>query len=98
MMDPYMTKTEAELRKGRAMLDGLRARLDKAGAASQVEGERKSIRIDAYRKVKSLETRYSEASHFFARLCVDGVEGVADLKVGLEKAWDAFRAEIGWKA
>ena len=97
-LDPYMAKTEAELRKGRAMLDGLRAKLDKAGAEAQVEAERKHSRLDAYRKVKALEARFADVSRLFAQLRAGGAEGVPDLKVALEKAWDAFQAGIGWKA
>ena len=66
MMDPYMTKTEALLRQGKARVD----------------------RISA---------RYADVSRRFELLRAAGTEGIADLKVGLEKAWDAFRSEIGWK-
>jgi hypothetical protein len=89
--DPYMTKTEALLRDGKAMLEAARARAEKAGAEANM------VRIDGHRKIKELETRYAEVSRRFEELRAAGGEGVADLKVGLEKAWDAFQSEIGWK-
>jgi len=44
-----------------------------------------------------LEARFADVSRRFELLRTAGTEGVADLKVGLEKAMDAFRSEIGWK-
>jgi hypothetical protein len=40
---------------------------------------------------------YADVSRRFELLRAAGSEGVAALKIGLEKAWDTFRAEIGWK-
>lgn len=89
--DPYMTKTEALLRDGKAKLDAVRARAEMAGAEANM------VRIDGHRKIKELETRYADVSRRFERLRAAGGKGVADLKVELEKAWDAFQSEIGWK-
>jgi len=89
--DPYMTKTEALLREGKAMLEGFRTRVEKAGFQAR------TVRIEGYRKVKELEVRYADVTRRFEVLRAAGTVGVADIKVGLEKAWDAFRSEIGWK-
>jgi hypothetical protein len=86
--NPYMVKTEALLREGKAMLDGLRANAEKASAEA---------RSEAQAKIQKLEARYADVSRRFQQLGAAGVEGVADLKVALEKAWDAFRSDSGWK-
>ena len=86
--DPYMRKTEAQLRDGRAKLDGMRARAEKAGAQA---------RLEAHQKLEGFEALYADVNRRFKQLRAAGSEGLADLKVGLEKALDAFRAEIGWK-
>jgi hypothetical protein len=80
-----MTKTQALLRDGKAMLDGLRDRAEKAGAGT---------RARTSPKVVELEARYADVTRRFELLRAAGTEGLADLKVGLEKAWDAFRSEI----
>jgi hypothetical protein len=87
--NPYMTKTEALLRDGRARLDGLRARAAKAAAEE---------RLSAERKLKEVEARYAEVSRRFEQLRAAGTVGLAELKIGLEKAWDAFSSGIGRKA
>jgi hypothetical protein len=84
-----MTKTEALLREGKAMLDGLRASAEKASAEARAE---------AHGKIEKLELRYADVSRRFEQLRAAGKEGVADIKVALEKAWDAFRSESGWKS
>ena len=84
-----MTKTEALLRDGRARLNGLRARAEKAAAEE---------RLSAERKLKEVEARYAEVSRRFEQLRAAGTVGVAELKIGLEKAWDAFSSGIGRKA
>ena len=89
--DPYITKTEALLREGKAKLEGLRARVEKAGAEAQM------VRIEGHRKIKELEVRYADVGRRFEQLRVAGEEGAADIKIGLEKAWEAFRSGIGWK-
>ena len=90
MMDPYMAKTEALLREGRAMLDrrslALRAQTPAFSALTR------------RRKLMHLEALYADVSRQFDMLRGTGLEGIADAKVRLEKSWDAFRTEIGWKS
>ena len=88
-MDPYMAKTEALLRQGKA-------RLDRMSVTMRAEAPAFSLLVRR-RKLMSFEARYAEVSRRFELLRAAGTEGVADLKVGLEKAWDAFQSEIGWK-
>lgn len=89
MMDPYMLKNEAMLREGKAML---------ARKVAAMSGPAPAFSILARkRKLMEVEARYSEVSRRFEQLRAAGTEGIADLKVGLEKAWEAFRFEIGWK-
>jgi hypothetical protein len=88
-MDPYMKKTEALLRQGRARLDSLSVKMRAAAPAFSALVRR--------RKLMNFEARYAEVSRRFELLRGAGTEGVAELKVGLEKAWDAFQSEIGWK-
>jgi hypothetical protein len=89
--NPYMAKAEALLKEGGALLDGLRAKTEKATAEANM------VRIDGNRKIKELESRYADVSRRFEELRAAGAEGVADLKVGLEKAWEAFRAQMDSK-
>jgi len=88
-MDPYMTKTEALLRQGKARLESMSVTMRAAAPAFSALVRR--------RKMMNFEARYAEVSRRFELLRAAGTEGVADLKVGLEKAWDAFQSEIGWK-
>jgi hypothetical protein len=88
-MDPYMTKTEAMLRQGKARLESMSVTMRAAAPAFSALVRR--------RKLMNFEARYAEVSRRFELLRAAGTEGVADLKVGLEKAWDAFQSEIGWK-
>lgn len=83
-----MTKTEALLRDGRARLDGMRARAAKSAAEE---------RLSVERKLKEFEARYAEVSRRFEQLRAAGSIGVAELKIGLEKAWDAFSSGIARK-
>ena len=83
--DLYMVKTEALLNEGKATLARLRAGTEKAGAEARVEAER---------RLGELEERYAVAARCFEQLQQVGIQGVADLKVTLEKAWDAFRAGV----
>ena len=87
-MDPYMTKTEALLRQGRARLDSLSVRMRAAAPAFSAVARR--------RKLMNLEARFAEVSRRFEMLRTAGTGSVADLKVALEKAFDTFRSEIGW--
>ena len=88
--DPYMVKTEALLRQGRARLDAVGASLRAAAPEFSALARR--------RKLRKFEARFAEVSRRFDELRSAGTEGIADLKVGLEKSFDAFRAEIGWKS
>ncbi|MCA1825520.1 MAG: hypothetical protein LC689_01100 [Myxococcales bacterium] len=85
-----MAKTEALLREGRALLDrrsvSLRALTPEFSAVTR------------RRKLMHLEARYADVSRRFEMLRGTGVASIADAKVGLEKAWNAFRSEIGWKS
>jgi hypothetical protein len=89
MMDPYMTNTEALLRQGKARLDILSVRMRAAAPTFSAMARR--------RKLMNLEARYAEVSRRYEMLRAAGTAGVADLKVGLERALDTFRSEIGWK-
>jgi hypothetical protein len=86
--NPYMVKTEALLREGKARLEGLRVRTEKATGES---------RAGAERKLKEFEARYADVSRRFEQLRAAGTHGIAELKIGLEKAWDAFASEIAAK-
>jgi hypothetical protein len=88
-VNPYMAKTEAMLREGRALLDRRSAVMRAPTPEFSATARR--------RKLMKLEARYADVSRRFELLRTAGTEGVADLKVGLEKAFDAFRSEIGWK-
>ena len=89
MMNPYMIKTEGLLRQGKARLDSLSVTMRSAAPAFSALARR--------RKLMSVEARYAEVARRFEQLRAAGTEGIADLKVGLEKAWDAFQAEIAAK-
>jgi hypothetical protein len=83
-----MRKTEALLRDGRARLDGMRTR-----ARNSAAEERASVEG----KLKEFEARYADVSRRFEQLRAAGTVGVAELKIGLEKAWDAFSSGIARK-
>jgi hypothetical protein len=87
-MDPYMRKTEELLSQGKAKLEKLSVTMRAAAPAFSALARR--------RKLMNVEARYAEVARRFEMLQAAGTEGIADLKVGLEKAWDAFRLEIGW--
>ena len=89
MMDPYMKKMEALLRDGKARLDRLSVQMRSSAPEFSALSRR--------RRLMDYEARYAEVSKRFELLRSAGNEGVAELKIGLEKAWDAFRAEIGLK-
>jgi hypothetical protein len=86
-MDPYMTKTDALVRQGKM-------RLDRVSVAMRSSAPTFSATVRR-RKLMNLEARYAEVSRRFELLRTAGTEGIADLKVGLEKALDAFESEIG---
>jgi hypothetical protein len=87
--NPYVAKTEALLREGKAMLERRSAVMRAPTPAFSALARR--------RKLMKIEARFADVSRRFELLRTAGTEGVADLKVGLEKAFDAFRTEIGWK-
>jgi hypothetical protein len=84
-----MTKTAELLREGKGKLDRLSAVLRSPAPEFSVLARR--------RKLRSAEARYAEVNRRFEQLRAAGTEGIADLKVALEKAWTAFTNEIGWK-
>ena len=85
-----MTKTAELLREGRGRLDRLSIVLRSSAPEFSV--------LERRRRLKNAEARYADVSRRFEQLRAAGTEGIADLKVALEKAWAAFTAEIGWKA
>ncbi len=88
-MDPYLTNAEELLREGKARLESLSVRMRSPAPAFSALSRR--------RKLMNFEARYAEVTRRFEMLRTAGTEGVASLRVGLEKAWDTFRSEIGWK-
>jgi hypothetical protein len=87
--DPYMVKTEVLLRQGKARLDVL--------SASMRASAPEFSALARLRKLRKFEARFAEVNRRFEQLRSAGTDGIADLKVSLEKSLDAFRAEIGWK-
>jgi len=85
-----MAKTEALLREARGMLD----RRSRALRAVTPEFSALTRR----RKLMHLEALYADVSRRFDMLRDTGLESIADAKVALEKSWDAFKTEIGWKS
>ena len=84
-----MVKTSELLREGKGKLDRLTTLLrSPAPEFSVLERRRRAHRIEA---------RYAEVSRRFEELRAAGTEGIADLKVALEKAWNASQAELGTK-
>ena len=90
MNDPYMLKTEVLLRQAKAKMESL-------GASMRASAPEFSA-LARRRKLRNAEARFAELNRRFDQLRSAGTEGIADLKVGLEKSLDAFRAEIGWKS
>lgn len=88
-MDPYMTKTELLLRQGRARLDWLAVPMRAATPAFSARARRE--------KLMRFEGLYADVVRRYASLRSAGTEGVAELKIALEKAWKTFQAEIRWK-
>ena len=84
-----MTKTAELLREGRGRLDRLSVVLRSSAPEFSI--------LERRRRLKNAEARYAEVSRRFEQLRDAGTEGIADLKVALEKAWAAFTAEIDWK-
>lgn len=90
LMDPYMRKMEALIREGKGRLDRL--------SVSMLAPVPSVSALDRQKKLREFEARYAEVRRHFDQLRAAGSEGLADLKVRLEKALDAFRLEIDWKA
>jgi hypothetical protein len=84
-----MTKTEALLRQGRTKLDVISAKMRSSAPEFSALARR--------RKLLNLEARFKDVNQRFEMLRTAGTVGIADLKVGLEKAFDAFCLDIGWK-
>jgi hypothetical protein len=85
-MNPYMVKAERLLLEGKASL----ARRSAAMRAPAPEFSQLARR----RRLMEMEARYSEVARRFEELRSAGTDGIADLKVGLEKAWDAFQSAL----
>jgi hypothetical protein len=83
-----MTKTEALLRQGRQKLDAISARMSAPTPEFSVLARR--------RKLQNFEARYRDVSHRFELLRCGGTVGIADRKVGLEKAFAAFCTDLDW--
>ncbi|MGZ6125193.1 MAG: hypothetical protein ACXWLR_09550 [Myxococcales bacterium] len=88
-MDPYLTNAEALLRQGKARLESLSVTMRAAAPAFSLLVRR--------RKLMNFEARYADVSRRLELLRGAGTEGVANLKVGLEKSLETFRSEIGWR-
>lgn len=90
LMNPYMTNTEALLRQAKQRLERLSTTLSSSAPTHSVLARR--------RRLSRIEGMFADVSRRFEQLRTAGTEGIADLKVGLEKSFDAFRCEIGWKS
>lgn len=84
-----MVKTSELLREGKGKLDRLTAGLRTPTPGSSAAERRL--------RAQRAEARYAEARQHFEELRAAGTVGIADLKVKLEKAWDAFQAELAAK-
>ena len=82
-----MTKTELLLKQGRARLDWLAPPMRAATPAFSARARRQ--------RLMHFEALYTDVLRRYSALRSAGTEGVADLKVALEKSWAAFEAEIG---
>ena len=89
-MDPYMAKTQGLLREGRALLDRRSLSLSALTPEFSAMARR--------RQLIRLLARYADVSRRFEMLRDTEVDNIADAKVGLEKSWEAFQTEIGWKS
>lgn len=86
-LDPYMRKTELLLKQGRARLDWLAPPMRAATPAFSAIARRK--------RLMQFEALYADVLRRYTALRSAGTEGIADLKVALEKSWAAFEAQIG---
>jgi hypothetical protein len=85
-----MRNTAELLREGKGRLDRLSTVLRSPAPEFSVLARRRRLQI--------VEARYAEVSRCFEQLRAAGNEGIADLKVALEKAWASFQSEVGGKA
>jgi hypothetical protein len=88
-MDPYMNKTASLLREGKGKLVHL-STIVRSAPGSAVLARR--------RRLLKAQSHYADVSRYFEQLRAGPTEGIADLKVALEKAWDAFEAQVSEKA
>jgi hypothetical protein len=89
-MDPYMNKTASLLREGKGKLDRLSIVLRSPVPEASLLARR--------RRLRNAEAHYAEVNRYFEQLRAGATEGIADLKVALEKAWESFQAEVGDQA
>jgi hypothetical protein len=89
MMDPYMVKTEGMLRDGKIVLERRSVAMRASAPAFSAVARR--------RKLMNAEARYADVCRRFEQLRTARMEHIAEVKIGLEKAWEAFRSELGWK-
>jgi hypothetical protein len=82
-----MKKTEELLREGKRLLERKTTLMLSSAPSFSVAVRR--------RKLTEVQARYAEVARRYEQLRNAGTEGIADLKVGLEKAWAAFEAEVG---
>jgi hypothetical protein len=90
VMDPYMNKTASLLREGKGKLDRLSTVLRSPAPEVTVLARR--------RRLLKAQTHYADVSRYFEQLRAGATEGIADLKVAMEKAWESFESEIAEKA
>jgi hypothetical protein len=84
-MNPYMITTEVLLREAKRKLDLLSTTMSAAAPEHSALARK--------RKLSRIEARYADVSRRFEQLRAAGTEGIADLKVGLEKAFAAAEQE-----
>jgi hypothetical protein len=89
-MDPYMKKTASLLREGKGKLDRLSTVLLSPAPESIVMARRG--------RLLKARSHYAEVNRYFEQLRGGTTDGIADLKVALEKAWESFQAEVSAKA
>jgi hypothetical protein len=89
-MDPYMNKTASLLREGKGKLERLSIAMRSPAPESSALARR--------RRLRKAEAHYADVSRYFEQLRAGAAEGIADLKVALEKAWESFQAEVADKA
>ncbi|TMA17768.1 MAG: hypothetical protein E6J85_16340 [Deltaproteobacteria bacterium] len=89
-MDPYMNKTASLLREGKGKLDRLSIVLRSPTPEETALARR--------RRLQKAQAHYADVRRHFEALRAGATEGIAELKIALEKAWDSFQSEVGGKA